>query len=567
MFALLLFALFIFPVIYLYGQAAVHLLKVLFHLDPIESPNPILVSLVGLAALSGLATLMSLFIPLSASAVGIVLAGAVLILMWQLRSGRLKMHVSRMRFHASLLALLLVALVVVSIMEQATHTPSNPDSGIYHAQTIRWAETYPAVPGLGNLHGRLAFNSSWLVVQALFSFAFLGLQSFHLLPALLSLLVLFDCIGGLIKWLDGKINPANILKTFLIPVFFTVLPSEISSPGTDLPVVLLVWFIAAAWLERPRREFQGAGIHDLSLFILILFTITIKLSAAPLLILAALVAISALHRPVQIGKLAIVAAVFLAPWFARSVIQSGYLVYPIIALDIFQVDWKVPSIEAKDEKDAIVAYARLPRLERSEVLAMPTNTWLRQWFANLTLNRKLVLGLAVLSPFLLTGILTVETLWRERFRIWNIYLLQVYLTAFIGGIYWLFIAPDFRFGYGFLLLLILIPLLLPVTWISRELNSRTRLLPIAVATGFILFQVVFLARSFEPETFLQRILLPLNYPVFPSEPCALKDRNVLCASAISYNECWYDPFPCIPFPRPAVEFRGKTLQEGFMVRE
>jgi hypothetical protein len=567
MVALLLFTLLIFPVIYLYGQAVVHLLKVLFHLDPIESPGVVLVALVGLAALSVLATLLSLFMPLSAFAVGIVLAGAVVILVWQLFSGRLKMYVSQMRFQVSLMALLLFALVLVSIMEQATHTPRNPDSGIYHAQTIRWAETYPAVPGLGNLHGRLAFNSSWLVVQSLFSFAFLGLQSFRLLPALLSMLVLFDCTGGLIKWLRGKNNPANILKTFLIPIFFTVLPSEISSPGTDLPVVLLIWFIAVAWLERPRGGIHEPGIHDLSLFILVLFTITIKLSAAPLLILAALVGISVLHRPVQIGKLVIVAVVFLTPWFARSVIQSGYLVYPVAALDIFQVDWKVPSSDANVERDAIVAYARLPRLERSEVLAMPTNIWLRQWFANLTLNRKLVLGLGVLSPFLLIGILTVETLWRERFRIWNIYLLQVYLTVLIGGIYWLFTAPDFRFGYGFLLLLILIPLLLPVTWISRELNSRTRLLPITVAIGLILFQVVFLARSFQPATFLQRVLLPLNYPVFPSEPCALKDRKVLCASEISYNECWYDPFPCIPFPRPEVEFRGKTLQEGFIVRE
>lgn len=567
MFALLLFALFIFPLIYWYGQAVVHLLKVLFHLDPIERPSTVLVALVGLAVLSMLATLLSLFIPLSASAVIVVLAGAVLILAWNLFSGRLKMTVSRPLFRPSLLALMLLSLVVLSIMEQSTHTPSNSDSGIYHAQTIRWAETYPAVPGLGNLHGRLAFNSSWLAVQALFSFAFLGLQSFHLLPALLSLMVLFDCIGGLIKWTRGKINPRNILKTFLIPVFFYVLPSEISSPGTDLPVVLLIWFIAAAWLERPHRDIQGPGIHDLLLFILILFTITIKLSAAPLLILASLVAISALRRPMQIGKLTIVTAVFLAPWFARSVIQSGYLVYPVTAVDIFEVDWKVPSADADAERDAIVAYARLPHLDRPEVLAMPTNVWLRQWFANLTLNRKLVLALAVLSPFLLIGILAGEILWRERFRIWNVYYLQVYITALLGGTYWLFTAPNFRFGYGYLMLLILIPLLLPVTWISRELNRRTHLLSIAVVIGLILFQAVFLGRSFEPATFLKRVLLPQNYPVLPSEPCDLKDRKLLCASENSYNECWYDPFPCIPFPRPEVAFRGRTLQEGFVVRE
>jgi hypothetical protein len=59
------------------------------------------------------------------------------------------------------------------------------------------------------------------------------------------------------------------------------------------------------------------------------------------------------------------------------------------------------------------------------------------------------------------GVVTSETLWRERFRIWNIRLFQVYLAALMGGFYWLFSAPDFRFGYGFLVLLILIPILLP----------------------------------------------------------------------------------------------------------
>jgi len=46
----------------------------------------------------------------------------------------------------------------------------------------------PAVPGLGVLHDRLAFDSAWLVANALFSFAFLGLQSFHTLGAFLVIL-------------------------------------------------------------------------------------------------------------------------------------------------------------------------------------------------------------------------------------------------------------------------------------------------------------------------------------------------------------------------------------------
>ena len=44
------------------------------------------------------------------------------------------------------------------------------------------------MPGLGNLNGRLAYNSSWLLLNAAFSAAFLGLRSFHVMAGLLFLI-------------------------------------------------------------------------------------------------------------------------------------------------------------------------------------------------------------------------------------------------------------------------------------------------------------------------------------------------------------------------------------------
>mgnify|MGYP003412875850 FL=1 len=47
------------------------------------------------------------------------------------------------------------------------------DSDLYHAQSIRWIEEYGIVKGLGNLHVRLAYNSSIFAVSALYSMKFL----------------------------------------------------------------------------------------------------------------------------------------------------------------------------------------------------------------------------------------------------------------------------------------------------------------------------------------------------------------------------------------------------------
>ena len=42
------------------------------------------------------------------------------------------------------------------------------DTGSYHLATMNWIEQYPTVPGLGNLYGRLALNSSMFSVSTLF---------------------------------------------------------------------------------------------------------------------------------------------------------------------------------------------------------------------------------------------------------------------------------------------------------------------------------------------------------------------------------------------------------------
>src|SRR5580693_4734875 len=42
------------------------------------------------------------------------------------------------------------------------------DTGLYGAQELSWIQTYPAIPGLANLHGRFGFNSSvFLCIAAL----------------------------------------------------------------------------------------------------------------------------------------------------------------------------------------------------------------------------------------------------------------------------------------------------------------------------------------------------------------------------------------------------------------
>ncbi|MCZ7582724.1 MAG: hypothetical protein M5R36_04970 [Deltaproteobacteria bacterium] len=53
------------------------------------------------------------------------------------------------------------------IANRALAAPRLPDFGLYHVPMMRWTQAYAIVPGLGNLHGRLAFNNSSLLYAAL----------------------------------------------------------------------------------------------------------------------------------------------------------------------------------------------------------------------------------------------------------------------------------------------------------------------------------------------------------------------------------------------------------------
>ena len=521
----------------------------------IDLPASPLIVVVGLIVLTTLASFFSLFFQIGLFFNLLILAGAVgALLTRSIPMPHLQRPFDKKLRAApfSLIPLIVLLLALLLLLENATHRPLNPDTNIYHAQAIHWIENFPAVPGLGNLHGRLAFNSVWFVSNAIFSLSFLGLGSFHLTASVLFFAVIVYFWGGFGQVARGDFRPAALLKVLFFPLAFSLLGADISSPGTDLPVSLLLWLMAVLWAEQ-----EQASSHPLLIVLLAAFVVTIKLSAAPALILAAVVLGGQMRQPEKRPWVwaSVCGALVLLPFLARNVILSGYLLYPFPAIDLFRglFDWQVPLARATEERESILAWGRFPRLDAAQVLAMPLNEWLPKWFTTQTLNRRVILGTALLSP-----LLALPGLWLTK------YYWLGWLSFFAGALFWLFSAPDFRFGQGFLIGTILLAL---APWLSA-LFQRTTFSSVKVSTIVSLFTAAYLglalATSFESRTFANRILLPAPYDRVPTQSCDLANGKVFCAKA--YDACSYDAFPCIPSPRPWVELRdASNLRDGFRV--
>jgi len=534
------------------------------HGEPNNKSDLSILWLSGLAVITTLSSLFSLFLSIGLIVHLIILIGAIILgHFWQKSIGFNKIQVNLKSIHW--LVWVFGTLLFISTLEIATRVPSNPDSGLYHAQMIRWIETYPVIPGLGNLHTRFAFNSSWFVSNALFSFAFFGGQSFHLLPSAFFGIVLFVGLQGLQQLLNKGFSYTNFFRLLLIPISFYTLASEVSSPGTDLPVTLITWILIGKSIEIIESKERPDPI-DVVIFTLIsLYAITIKLSAAPLFLFAvwALITSKSITKPIIIFSSGIAGLFVILPWLIRNVVISGYLIYPFPVIDLFTIDWKIPYEIAINDQIIIQSWGRIPGQHTTTVALMTFSQWVVIWYENLTKFRKIIIDIIMLSPiiFLIFYFFPIRTFISFKNYISNY--MPIITIIYCGLCFWFFGAPDFRFGYGLLLSAIVLVALPFVNLVYILFKKWSKVITLIVAFGVIGFQILFLGQSFEASSIISRLLIPADYKSLPTIPCDMNDFSILQPDINSWSECWYEPFPCTPICETSIEMRGDSLQDGF----
>ena len=114
------------------------------------------------------------------------------------------------------------------------------DTGLYHAQSVRWIEEYGVSRGLGNLHSRLAYNSTAFPWTALYSFRFLGGQSFHCGAGFLAWLLSVVCVSRFWEKGSRRFRLSDFVRVMAAYYLFNIF-DEMISPASDYFMVLLVF--------------------------------------------------------------------------------------------------------------------------------------------------------------------------------------------------------------------------------------------------------------------------------------------------------------------------------------
>ena len=432
------------------------------------------------------------------------------------------------------------------------------DTMLYHAQTIQWSEKYKVIPGLANLHNRLAFNNQSLLAFSLFGFTFTGIQTFYCVNSFLLLLLTIKCCSDITKfYISGQIGNLLLASSILVCSYF-IFGERVASPAPDITTAILILFSAILFKEiylDKRKELLPA------LYMVSFALPTIKLSTVFNMVLPVFISVKEKQLFKKNHLLALVGygtLVFL-PFIARHVIMSGYLVFPF-PLDLFSFDWQyydVPRLEMMN--DVITNAARItgPHQKGLDTMQMSITEWFPYW---LTFRSK--------EYYLMNGMLPITILFtmfsflsfkRQQLNKNYFFLLfGVYFT--LAFAFWLIKAPDYRFFWGTLIASFSFFLFFPF---KNKLSSNSIFKGSLVAFSLLIFLGLF-ANRVSGKKLKKHLLYPMTVKTVKVKKTPFQGITINVPSSKKLGGlCWNAPVPCTHSINWKLELRGEKLSDGF----
>ena len=325
------------------------------------------------------------------------------------------------------------------------------DTNIYHAAAIRLYEEYGMIKGVGNLQLHYAYNSSYLAFASIFSLKWLFGRSLHTTTGFLEVIMCLYAFHGLKDFRQHDNHIADMMKVGIL--FYTLVNVTRSmSPATDYATMYFVLFIITAWCDNLFEEDSDVTNFAL-LSVASVFVATFKFSACLLVLVVVYPACCLIkkRRWKAIVCYLLCGCVILCPFLIRNYLISGWLLYPLDSIDLFEPQWKVPKEYLLHDANQIKVWGRC--LYDVDKVDLPVWEWFPVWWEHQFRYEKMFLGAVVLSTILQLVMLSVRVLWKRKLRP-QMALLHLAIWANIAV--WFFMAPFIRYGLAFLFGVIMI---------------------------------------------------------------------------------------------------------------
>ena len=528
-----------------------------------------IVMVMGLMVLTVYAQFFSIFKNVGIMAGSIVLVATILIIIFMRKEylAYIRQFISDVRMRLTdkysgvRIMLIFLALMVCIII--AANVPNSPDDYLYHSQAIEWIETYGVVKGLGNLHMRFAYNSSFLCLQALFSWK--GLmpsgQSLHGMNGFVTFLFITYCLWTVEPFKKHASKMSSVLK--IATSYYAIAGSgSWSGLSTDALAMMTMAYILIKWfeyIENKNSQMLDYGI----LCIFSVWACTLKLSVGMIVLLTLYPLIKLIKGKQWKSILTLTCAGFVValPFLIRNVIISGYLLYPVTAIDLFNVPWKMSKDIAIYDKDGMVIWGRytqfnLQSMSWAEVRAIPFQQWFPNWYrVVLTFLNKLLFNFGLLGTIAFSIKLIAKVIKKHEFTNTDF----TVIICIIGAVFWFLEAPLIRYGELYLWILVAVT----INYIFGEKLTYGFSVMASVLCIHALFSL------FSLDTSGVGLIKPGDYISYPSVPYTIEtdagnDVTIYLPSADDAPQDYY-AFPTVwkKSDAEAVRMYGTTFADGF----
>ncbi|MDZ4703768.1 MAG: hypothetical protein SH848_07550 [Saprospiraceae bacterium] len=546
------------------------------------------VVLIGLTGLTTFCNLASLWMPIGQTTCLLFSSGALVLAYVNRRSWTVffknqwaffsKSHRVTLFYFLLLLVIAIVKTIGFSEIE---------DEAAYHLPLIRWIENYPVVPGIANIEDRMGFNPAIYMSNALFGVAWLYEGGLYDLNSFLFVLIGGSFLAGFGQLLRGDrehLLSGMIQATALVFLFRDYL-SSVDADFLNIygPMYLLVFLIR----QMEQNQFGRPNWQTVWSLLFFCFLVTNKFSAVLMAPIALWLAYELIWQKQGrvFGMTALFGSVIVLSWTARNYYISGFLVYPIYFLDLFDTDWKVPATLAQGVYHYVSEYAKvgIVRLFNEYETTQPAlQTWLPGWFEftwALTIGKVFFVGMAC-CMLLWVRLFFIKKKSEHRQIRWLACLL------FIAILCWFWNFPALRFGWHWILVFMCITIFISFEGLMKR-NLKW------VTTGLAVLLAISLIRSVAASFYealdvqhhwvhthespiLQQKILGFELQKHWLHPVSAQYEAAYATQFLNQVEVLVAPDnycrdaipPCLPQNyHPALQARGKTVEDGFRIRE
>ena len=485
----------------------------------------------------------------------------------------------------------MMALVCLWVGNLSTGPFNNWDGSLYHLQGVKWADSYPVVPGIANLYGPLAFNNSSFLYFALLDAGPWSGQAFHLANGVLILVFLLQCLvnGARFCTAEKQRKPALLFSLLLLtPAFALVLHGSIVSFNTDASMALVLLVATSSLYTflsnnpvEPAEEAYGFVVLSILLSVAVALKLSAAFFAASLMLLACILWLK--HTPRGDGLFkktfiwgSSIVLLFAITWTVRGIVLSGYPFFPSSRAG-FPVEWLAPP-EHADAELANIAYT-----EREFSFTVGG-----RWVKHVLLGAPFAVFvpvcltvLSILGLFLLARKHTVPGRDVIRSKAW-----WMLVPSGIAITIWFILAPATRYAGAFFWTLAALTAsqayITLANYASNRASRRVFLaalclsfspllaIPItqAILTGSNPLTSILDAIFMKPisDRWLHPIAHEANITTFTTDSGLVLNVPRKTTQGQPVEKCWDAPLPCTSNPAPNLRLREPgRIEKGFVV--